>query len=784
MKANDIKDKSAIVAKKDDVHAEAIRRFEMCTDAGQRERELALEDARFAQTSEGQWDDIASTARKDRPRYTINKVAGAIDTVVGDQRQHEIAVKVRPMSSGATKPIADTFNGLIKNIEEVSSARNIYDNGFDEILNSGFGGWRVVTEYSDEDTFEQDIRIKPINSAASSLWFDPSCQEYDCRDALYAFLTIDISRDIFKAKYPNHTEIEFPQFEHSLGTQYRCWFGDNNTIKIAEYWRKVPITQELVLLSDNTVVTAEKYDKIKDDMQPTGSPSPQGGIIPQSGSPGFPAPLPGVPGPPPKAAITEVKRRTVDTWKIERYVLNGAELLQGPENWAGRYIPLIPAFGKISYIEDQKHVRGLVRFAKDPQRIYNYARSNIVETAALAPKDPYWMTPKQAQGHEGKLSRMNTDNSPIQFYNADAQAPGPPARTGAPQVQQAQIEVATQANIDIRDTTGVTPSAAAHHQAQTVDRRSGEAIKRAGERSDVGSYIFFDNMRRSIEYTGLVMVDLIPMIYDTERQVRTLAPDGTAKLQSVNQTVIDVETGEEVILNDLSQGKYDVAVDTGPAFATKRVEAAEQLIQLSTEQPMFSTYTPDLIAKNLDLPGSTELHDRVRKAMIEQGLVQPTPEEVQELGLDKPKQPSKEEQLQLKQLAAQVILIEAQSAQLFAQAEKMKSDGELSLAKVDNTELDSNKKAVEALGTQIDNIKKQLEIGLPVGEQGHDIRIGQQDLVEVTQEMVQPGGTSEELQNNLVNQALQSQGQPRAPSLMPTEPELPQIPQKPQGAQQ
>jgi hypothetical protein len=124
MKANDIKDKSAIVAPLDEVHAEAIRRFDMCMDAGQHERELALEDARFAQTSEGQWDDAAITARTDRPRYTINKIAGAIDTVVGDQRQNEIAVKVRPLSGGADKMMADTFNGLIRNIEAQSSARN------------------------------------------------------------------------------------------------------------------------------------------------------------------------------------------------------------------------------------------------------------------------------------------------------------------------------------------------------------------------------------------------------------------------------------------------------------------------------------------------------------------------------------------------------------------------------------------------------------------------------------------------------------------------------------
>ena len=190
-----------------DIHTVALERFERIESQERDERRLAIEDIKFAQTEDGQWDDNAKEKRKNRPRYTINRVAGAVDQLIGDQRQNRTDIKIRPVSGGATEEVAKVMTGLIRNIESNSKASNAYDEAFDEVVNGGYGGWRVVTEFSDDDSFDQDIKIKCIKGATTSLWFDPSAQEYDKRDAKFAFYTADMDKDEHKKRFPDSPAI-------------------------------------------------------------------------------------------------------------------------------------------------------------------------------------------------------------------------------------------------------------------------------------------------------------------------------------------------------------------------------------------------------------------------------------------------------------------------------------------------------------------------------------------------------------------------------------------------
>lgn len=724
--AADIKDPEAIAAKgKQDILEEARTRYEMVSSAAEMDqRELGVEDFAFAQAEDGQWDDDATKLRKGRPCYTLNKIGPAIDGIVGNQRQSDITIRVRPTSGGANKETADTFNGLIRNIESVSSARNAYDNAFFEQLNSGYGGWRIVTVHNDDDTFDQDIRIRPINSAVTSLFFDPNAQEYDKRDALWAFLTEEMTKDVFKARYPDAEMSSFQTAEWNTRTT-GCgdWFtGD--IVRVAEYWRKVQITKNIVSLSDGRVIDEDKADQILDDINAT------------------------IPFGEPPLVVT--KTRTVKTFQVERYLLNGAEIIKGPEKWAGKYIPLVPVYGKVSQIGDKQYVRGIVRFAKDAQRVYNYVRSNIVEIFALQPKDPLWMTKKQIQGLEGELEQMNTDNSPIRVYNPDPAAPGPPQRSGAPAVQQSGIEIAQSSENDISATMGVLPQSQRLPGQSGVDNRAADTVIAQMKTTEDGTFIYYDNYIKSVEYGGLIVTDLLPKIYDGERQIRIIKPDGTEDFVTINETTVDAATGEKVIVNDLSQGKYDVAIDTGPAFATKRLEAANQLTELATNNPAFAALTPDLIAKSLDVPGSEELHERLRRSMIRQGTVEPTEEERAELGIDERQimeQQITAELLPKLQQDAQVQMFSAQANELNARAEatqtksmlnlanvdKTLADMEKSLADADNTDIESNLTAIKAAREQLAYFNDKAVAGIPITMTDHNERLDQEEIINKTQ---------------------------------------------------
>ena len=702
---------------KDKIHELALKRFERIEKKERAQRKLAIEDIKFAQTEDGQWDDGAIAKRKGRPRFTINRVAGAIDQLIGDQRQNRTDIKIRPVSGGASEDTAKVMTGIIRNIESTSKASNAYDTAFDEVVNGGYGGWRIVTEF-DGDSFDQDIKIKPLNTATTSLWFDDAALEYDKRDALFAFVTVDMPKEEHERRFPDSNFSEWSQEQYN-NSACNGWTNDDS-VRVAEYWVKTPITREIALLSDGRVIDAEEEKAVLDDLSAQG--------------------------------ITVKKTRKVKSHKVEMYLLDGAGILEGPKEWAGKFIPLIPMFGRQSHIEGRTYTRGIVRFAKDANRIYNYETSAIVETNALSPKDPIWYTPDQVKGHEAKYQNFANSNSPFMPYNASSKTPGPPARTGAPAVQSASLQILSQAGMDLYHVTGMQPPS----MGANPELKSGKAIQAQERLGDRGSFIFTDNLSKSIEYTGEILLDLIPRIMDTARQVRILQQDGeteNVEINTVNQEVIDLDTGKPVLVNDLSMGKYDVATETGPAFATQRQESAKQIIDLMTQSPQIAGLALDLVAKDLPILETKELTKRVRKQMIQQGIIEPTEQEVKDLGLDKQQQPDPQQA--------------AITENIQIQTEKLISDIKSQDAKTLDTTVDTQKATIEAYETLIKTFKEQLEAGIPLSEADHNMRVKQQDIIIEGQQALDAGPNREQAAS-LVNDAValeqqqeQQQGAPR-----------------------
>lgn len=694
-----------------DVHQLAMKRFSRVEDKENGQRELAVEDTKFAQAEDGQWDDDAKTKRANRPRYTINRVAGAIDQLDGDQRQNSTNIKIRPVSSGATESIAKTMTGLIRNIEGASKAKRIYTNAINEVYNGGYGGWRIITEFSDDDPFIQDIKIKWIRGAATSLWFDPSAEEYTKSDAMWAFVTFDMSREERKEKWPDKPIIDWSQNRDQNHGNCRSWFKDD-VVRVAEYWEKIEVTKNIALMSDGRILDIDEEKPVMDELAAQG--------------------------------VTIVKQRKVKSFKVQMTKMDGGGVLEEAVEWAGKFIPLIPCYGHVTYIEGQEYIRGVVRFAKDANRIYNYTTSAAIETTALTPKDPIWITGKQAEGHEDKLQSFNTRNDPFMIYNSDPKAPGIPQRGGAPAVQTALIQQTQQASMDLYHVTGMQPPSL----GANPELKSGKAIQAQERLGDRGSYIYTDNREDSQNYTGEILIDLIPRIYDTARQIRIMQQDGeteTVDINTVNEEITDEQTGKKTLVNDLTVGKYDVVTETGPAFATQRQESAQQIIELIAQSPQFEALAMDLVAKDLPILESKELTKRVRALMIAQGTpgVTPTEDEIEELGLDK--EPQKDPQQ------------EAITENIQIQTEKLISDIESQEAKTFETTIKTQQATLDTYKTLIDAYKAQIEAGIPLTEADHNIRVKQQDIIEEGQQAIDEGPNSE--QSASIVQDAQVQGQ-------------------------
>lgn len=558
----------------DDVIKEARKRFEYAADAELDNRTNALEDLRFCNGE--QWPESIKKQRDDegRPCLTINRLPQFVKHVINSQRQNRPSINVNPADDKSDPGLARVYKGMIRNIEQQSLADSAYDTALDFGVKGGFGYFRVITEYSSDDVFEQDIRIKRIANPFT-VYLDPDHQERDASDMGWCFVTELLDKDVFEEKYP---DADASEFDSGLGDD-KTWFSEDK-VRVAEYWRKVPEKKLIGLLEDGTVA---EVDKLPVDVQP-------------------------------------VKTREVIRHKVEWRLITGKEVLETRE-WAGKYIPIIPVFGDETNIEGKKIYSGLVRWAKDPQRMYNYWRTQATELVALAPKAPFLATPEQIEGYEAIWKTANTKTHAYLPYN----------HTGAPLPQRqpfansplGAVNEALAASDDIKATTGIHNPSLGMESNET----SGKAIALRQRQGDNATFNYIDNLSNAIAHCGRILVDLIPKIYDTPRVVRLLNDD-REEMVEINK-VVQTPNGETRI-NDLSVGKYDVVVTVGPAYATRRQEAAESMLQFIQAAPNTGPLIADLVAKNMDWPGASEIAERLQKSLPPNISGQGVPPEIME----------------------------------------------------------------------------------------------------------------------------------------------------------
>lgn len=522
---------------------------------------------RFYIGGEAQWDSQALSDRKsaNRPALTMNRCPGFVRQLTGEVRQNPPSVKVLPAKDGATVEAAEIFNGLIRHIEQQSVARAAYTKAAENAAQAGIGGWRIVTQYSGDDSFDQDIRIKRINDPFQIL-IDPLAQEPDKSDMRYGFVFEDMAKEQYQKLYPDVPAESLPT---NVADQAFSW-RTLDTVKIAHYWYREPVKKVLRLHEDGAV----SYD---DDETPPESPVTQ--------------------------------QRAVVVQQVRSCLMSGGGILSGPTDWPGKYIPLIVVPGEEVWADGRATRKGMIHDMRDPQRVYNYTRTAAVEAVAMQPKAPYIMTANQAKGYENQWAQAGIRNDAALFYVGDDRANGPPKRSEPPIASQG-LDVQSQLAVaDLEGVAGIYKAGLGAPSNET----SGRAILARQQEGDTGTYLYIDNLSIAVQYCGKVLVDLIPKIYDSTRIVRTLGEDGSTKMVEINKPDID-QSGMGIVLNDLTAGEYDVTVASGPSYATKRQEATAFMTELLRGFPALTDIAGDIIIKNMDVAGADEIVARYRQA--------------------------------------------------------------------------------------------------------------------------------------------------------------------------
>lgn len=555
----------------DDLLKQAKEAFELCVAHEAENRAAALDDIRFARLGE-QWPAEVRKRREldARPCLTINRLPAFIRQVVNDARQNRPAIKVHPADDAADPAVAEIINGLIRNIEYISDADTAYDTALDCAVTSGLGYFRVNTRYADDDSFDQDIVMQRVANPFS-IFADPFSTAADSSDWSLAFVVDTMDRERFKARYKGADAVDWDALGYSgLAAP---WLDDDR-LMAAEYWTRRPIKRLILALSNGETVREDVYARNKAMFDAAG--------------------------------VSVIGRpREAIAYEVKQHLLTGAEVIETVD-WAGKYIPIVPVYGDEVNLEGRRHLRSLVRDAKDPQRMFNYWRTTSTELVALAPRAPF-IGPKGAfKTDADKWATANVENHAYIEFDG----PSPPVRQEFGGVPAGALQEALNASDDIKSILGLFDASLGAASNET----SGRAILARMREGDVSTFHFVDNLSRAIRHAGRILIDLIPKVYAEPRILRVLGPGGEPSTVAVNRPVQpQAGAGDpDLRLYDLAVGKYDLTVEAGPSFTTRREEAANQMIQLIQAFPEAAPVLGDLLAKNLDWPGADEIAERLK----------------------------------------------------------------------------------------------------------------------------------------------------------------------------
>lgn len=638
---------------------DARTKFDDAINVDRENRERGMEDALFVGDPEAQWPDAVKKARANRPCLTVNELPQYIRQVTGDVRINRPSIKVHPAEDGDVE-VANVLEGLIRSIEDQSDATRVYVERIEDSARSNMGFMRVTTEYADDETFDLDLRVKGIQNPFSVVW-DPSATDPTLRDARYMFVYDDMPIEDFRAAYPEAIEQGFDGVTTTDNTNSKAgssapgaWSNDE-TIRVCEYWMVLREEVTLCLLSDGR--TVEKTDEAY----------PEG--------------------------VTVIKERKAMRPRVCQYMITGSEVLSGPHEWPGDRIPIVPVWGEVYRIGGRKVRKSLITDSKDAMRMINYAHSAYVERTAMAPKAPWLVSSKMVAGLEDQWKTAATGNPAVLQFIPDPLVPGGPKRIEPAPVEAAWVQEMLLGREMLHATTGIYPAALGQKSNET----SGKAINARQKEADVGAFVFTDNLIGGIREVGRILVNMIPKVYDAPRTVRVIGPMDEAGVAKLNQP------GGA----DLTIGKYDISISTGPSFSTRRLESAESMTQFAQAMgPQGAILLAPMIAKNMDWPQAEEVAQLFKP--LADAMMPPPP------GTPPPPDPKAE-------AMAQQAQMQMQAEQQRMQFEGEKHQADMALKQMDAQSMQMQQRfEIEKMKLEIQKIETQAAAQREAAQQAKD----------------------------------------------------------------
>ena len=590
------------------VHQQALIDFDNCQTVMRDERLQCLQDRRFYSISGAQWEGPLGDQFENKPRFEVNKIHLSVIRIINEYRNNRIGVNFVSKDGSKNDALAETCDGLYRADERDSGAEEAYDNAFEEAVGGGYGAWRLRTVYEDDeddDNDKQRIRMEPIYDADSSVFFDLNAKRQDKADAKYCFVIYSMTRKSYIAEYEDDPST-WPKDVH----QYEFDWCTPDVVFIAEYY-VVEETRETIRIFETLNGDEERYSQADFDADETLEE-----MLAAVGT-------------------KEVRQKRVKRRRVRKYLMSGSKVLEDQGYIAGKNIPIVPVYGKRWFVDNVERCMGHVRLAKDPQRLKNMQLSKLGEISALSSVEKPILVPEQVSGHQVMWAEDNLRNypyllvNPITGPNGESQISGPVAYTKSAAIPPAMAALLQLTEQDMAEILGSNQQA-----DKMVSNISGKAVELIQTRLDMQSFIYMSNMAKAVRRCGEIWLSMARDVYVEEKRAMK-SVGAMEEVQSVElmRPTIDAETGEIVYENDLSKAVFDVAVDVGPSFTSRRdatVRALTGMMQVTTD-PETQMVLQSMAIMNMDGEGIDEIREHFRRKLVTMGVVKPNDEEAEQM---------------------------------------------------------------------------------------------------------------------------------------------------------
>ena len=662
------------------IHQQAMTEFDRVQSSVRDERLQCLQDRRFYSIAGAQWEGPLGDQYENKPRFEVNKIHLSVIRIINEYRNNRIAVDFVSKDGDTDEKLAETCNGLYRADERDSGAEEAYDNAFEEAVGGGIGAWRLRTAYEDDENDEderQRIRIEPIYDADSSVFFDLDSKRQDKADAKYCFVLYSMTYDAYKAEW-NDDPATWPKEIH----QYEFDWDTPDVVFVAEYYR-VEEVRETVRIFLTIQGEEERYTQADFDADETLEET--------------------------LAAVgtVEVRQKRTKRKRVRKYIMSGGGILDDMGYIAGKNIPIVPVYGKRWFVDNVERCMGHVRLAKDPQRLKNMQLSKLGEISALSSVEKPILLPEQVSGHQVMWAEDNLRNypyllvNPITGPNGETQAAGPVAYTKSPQIPPAMAALLQITESDMAEILGNN-----QQSDKMVSNISGKAVELIQTRLDMQTFIYMSNMAKAVRRCGEIWLSMAKDIYvEEKRKMKTVGSMEEVGSIELMKPQIDEETGELIYENNLADAIFDVAVDVGPSFSSRRdatVRALTGMMQVTTD-PTTQQVLQAMAIMNMEGEGIGDIKEYFRKQLVQLGVVKPTEEEQQQM---------MEAQANVQQDAQTTYLL-AEAAKSQAQAIQAQANTEYTLARSEETKA---KTAETISNIDIDQRKSAIETAEKIGE--------------------------------------------------------------------